>query len=96
MLIMKLIRFRDNLVLVEPAAKEMADEDEATIKRKFTQLAKIDLLIKQGIVNIVDEVYLINHIEEIAIVVDSKNVEYKGEKMSFNQFGYELTEWKAI
>ena len=39
---------------------------------------------------------MINHPEEIAIVIDSKNVEYKGKKMSFNQFGCELTGWKAI
>ena len=76
--------------------KEMEDEDEATTKRKSTQLPKMDWLIDQGIINIGDEVYLINHPEEVATVVDSKNVEYKGEKMSFNQYGCELTGWKAI
>lgn len=56
----------------------------------------MDWLIDQGIINTDDEVHLINHPEEIATVIDSKNVEYKGEKMSFNQFGCELTGWKAI
>jgi glutamine cyclotransferase len=74
----------------------MSDEDEATTKRKTTQLPKMDWLIEQGIINIGDEVYLINNPEEIAVVVDSKNVEYKGKVMSFNQFGCELTGWKAI
>lgn len=94
--IAKINDLEDNLVLVEPTAKEMEDEDEATTKRKSTQLPKMDWLIDQGIINIGDEVYLINHPEEVATVVDSKNVEYKGEKMSFNQYGCELTGWKAI
>ena len=92
--IAKINGLEDNLVLVEPTAKEM--EDEAINKRKSTQLPKMDWLIDQGIINIGDEVYLINHPEEVATIVDSKNVEYKGEKMSFNQYGCELTGWKAI
>ena len=94
--IAKINGLEDNLVLVEPTAKEMEDEDEATTKRKSTQLPKMDWLIEQGIINIGDEVYLINHPEEVATVVDAKNVEYKSEKMSFNQYGCEITGWKAI
>ena len=94
--IAKINGLEDNLVLVKPTTKEMEDEDEATTKRKSTQLPKMDWLIDQGIINTGDEVYLINHPEEVATVIDSKNVEYKGEKMSFNQFGCELTGWKAI
>lgn len=94
--IAKINGLEDNLVLVEPTAKEMEEEDEATTKRKSTQLPKMDWLIEQGIINIGDKVYLINHPEEVATVVDAKNVEYKGNKMSFNQYGCELTGWKAI
>ncbi len=94
--IAKINGLEDNLVLVEPTAKEMEDEDEATTKRKSTQLPKMDWLIKQGIINIGDEVYLINHPEEIATIEDSRNVRYKDQVMSFNQFGCELTGWKAI
>lgn len=92
--IAKINGLEDNLVLVEPTAKEM--EDEATTKRKSTQLTKMDWLIDQGIINIGDEVYLINHPEEVATVIDSKNVRYKDQIMSFNQFGCELTGCKAI
>lgn len=94
--IAKINGLEDNLVLVEPTAKEMEDEDEATTKRKSTQLPKMDWLIDQGIINIGDEVYLINHPEEIATIEDSKNVRYKDQVISFNQFGCELTGWKAI
>lgn len=86
----------DNLILVEPTAKEMKDENDAATKRKVTILPKMNWLIDQGVVNIGDEVYLINHPEEIAVIADSENVEYKGKKMSFNQFGLKLTGWKAI
>ena len=94
--IAKINGLEDNLVLVEPTAKEMEDEDEATTKRKSTQLPKMDWLIDHGIINIGDEVYLINHPEEIAIIEDSRNVRYRNQVMSFNQFGCELTGWKAI
>ena len=94
--IAKINGLEDNLVLVEPTAKEMNDEDEATTKRKTTQLPKMDWLIEQGIINIGDKIYLINHPEEIAVIVDTKNVKYKDQIMSFNQFGCELTGWKAI
>ena len=94
--ISKINGLEDNLVLVEPTAKEMEDEDEATTKRKSTQLPKMDWLIDQGIINIGDEVYLINHPEEIATIEDSRNVRYKDQVMSFNQYGCELTGWKAI
>jgi len=93
--IAKINGLEDNLVLVEPTAKEMEDEDKATTKGRTT-LPKMDWLINQGIINIGDEVYLINHPEEVATVIDSKNVEYKGKKMSFNQYGCELTGWPAI
>lgn len=94
--IAKINGLESNLVLVEPTAREMEDEDEATTKRKSTQLPKMDWLIEQGIINIGDEVYLINHPEEIATIEDSRNVRYKDQIMSFNQFGCELTGWKAI
>ena len=94
--IAKINGLEDNLVLVEPTAQEMDDEDEATTKRKSTQLPKMDWLIEQGIINIGDEVYLINHPEQIATIEDGKNVKYKDQVMSFNQFGCELTGWKAI
>ena len=94
--IAKINGLEDNLILVEPTAKEMEDEDEATTKRKSTQLPKMDWLIDQGIINIGDEVYLINHPEEIAVIEDSRNVRYNDQLMSFNQFGCELTGWKAI
>ena len=47
-------------------------------------------------IKVVDEEYLINNPEEIAVVIDSKKAVYKGKKNVFYQFGCELTGWKAI
>lgn len=89
----------DNITLVEPTIKEMEEEEEAEegrTKRTNTQLPRMDWLIEQKIVNIGDEVYIINHPNEIAIIKNAENVEYNGELMSFNQFGCKITGWKAI
>ena len=90
---------KNNLVLVEPSAKEQENEEEAQAirtKRTVTQLPKMDWLIEQGVVNIGDEIYVVNYPEEKAQIIDSENVNYKGKEMSFNQFGLKVTGWKSI
>ena len=87
----------ENLVLVEPSAKQIEDEDEAERNRiKRTVLPKLDWLIEQGVVNPGDKIHVISHSEEIATIVDGKHVNYKGELMSLNAFGCKVTGWQAI
>ena len=90
---------KENLVLVEPSEEDIASEDEANeirTKRKSTQYPRMDWMLEQGLIHIGDKIHVINHPEEIAIVVDDSNVEYKGKKMSFAHFGRLVTGWKAI
>lgn len=90
---------KENLVLVEPTVEEQKKEDEAQeirTKRSVTLLPKMDWLMEQGIVHIGDEIYVINHPDEKAIIIDHENVKYKEEVMSFNQFGCKVTGWKSI
>ena len=88
---------KDKLHLVEPSEVDIkADEKATQIRIKRTTLPKMDWLMEQGIVHVGDEIIVINHPEKKAIVVDSDNVNYKGEIMSFNQFGCKVTGWKAI
>lgn len=97
--IAKINGMENNITLVEPTSKEIKEEEEAEegrTKRVMTQLPRMDWLIEQGIVNVGDEVYIINHPDDVAIIKNSENVEYKGELMSFNQFGCKITGWKAI
>lgn len=97
--IAKINGMESNITLVEPTSKEIKEEEEAEegrTKRVMTQLPRMDWLIEQGIVNIGDEVYIINHHDEVAVIKNAESVEYKGELMSFNQFGCKITGWKAI
>lgn len=97
--IAKINGMENNITLVEPTSKEIKEEEEAEegrTKRVMTQLPRMDWLIEQGIANIGDEVYIINHPDEVAVIKNAESVEYKGELMSFNQFGCKITGWKAI
>lgn len=97
--IAKINGMESNITLVEPTSKEIKEEEEAEegrTKRVMTKLPRMDWLIEQGIVNIGDEVYIINHPDEVAVIKNAESVEYKGELMSFNQFGCKITGWKAI
>lgn len=90
---------KNNLYLVEPTTNDLKNEDEATeirFKKKVSKLPKMKWLIEQNIVHIGDEIYVLNHPEEIAIIVSSDNVNYNGEIMSFNQFGCKITGRKSI
>lgn len=88
-----------NLVLVEPTAKEVKDDEEAEeirIKRTQTKLPKLDWMIEQGLVKLGDKICVISHPEETATIIDGKHVEYNGEAMSMNVFGCKATGWSAI
>ena len=89
----------ENLVLVEPSAKQMEDEAEAEAiraKRSSASLPKLDWMIEQGVLSIGDKICVISHPNEIARIVDDKHVEYKGQKMAAHKFGTLVTGWKAI
>lgn len=89
----------ENLVLVEPSAKEIKDDEEAEeirTKRTQTKLPKLDWMIEQGLVKPGDRICVISHPDETATIVDGKHVKYKGEKMSMNVFGCKVTGWTAI
>ena len=90
---------KNNLHLVEPTTNDLKNENEATeirFKKKVSKLPKMKWLIEQDIVHIGDEIYVLNHPEEIAIIVSSDSVNYNGEIMTFNQFGCKITGWKSI
>ena len=68
---------QDNLHLVQPTEEDIKSEEEATeirMKKPVSKLPKMDWLIKQGLVFIGDEICVINHPEETAVIVDSEHV----------------------
>ncbi len=86
----------DNLVLVEPSASDLESEKKATEIRIRRKLPNMRWLIEQNVLHIGDIVYLINHPNEKATVVDEKYVKYNNEILTFNQFGCKITGWKTI
>lgn len=87
----------DSLVLKEPSAKQIKDEEEAEeIRTKRTSLPNLDWMIEQGVVSVGDKICVISHPNEMATIVDGKHVEYKDERMSMNVFGCKVTGWTAI
>ena len=92
----EIINLKENLVLVKSSKNNIKKPEEIRTKRSVTQLPKMDWLIEQGIIQIGDEIYVINHIDEVATIKDSKNVLYKGKKMTFSKFGCKVTGWKSI
>lgn len=97
--IAELSNTKNNLHIVEPSELDIKDEEEATeIRTRVspTKLPKMDWLIKEGLVNIGDEIYVTIHPSEVATVKDNEHVIYNGSTMSFNQFGQKITGWKTI
>lgn len=78
--------------------------DDNSIKNKLTNSPKItrtylprmDKLFEWEIIRSGDIVEIKNSIGSEAVAIDSEYVEYKGEKMTFNQWGEEVTKWSAI
>ena len=89
----------DRLKLYNVSEKEKDEEElaeEIREKTSHVKLPKMDWLIKEGLLNIGDEVYVSIFPEEVAIIKDNEHVEYKDALMSFNQFGQKVTGWKTI
>lgn len=65
-----------------------------TIKK--TNLPSMKMLFDWKLIKAGDIVYLKNRPNEKAEVVDDKKVNYKGNMLTFNQWGQQVTGWKAI
>ena len=63
----------DNLVLVEPSAKEVKDEAEE-IRTKRISFPKLDWMIEQGLVKEGDKICAISHPNEVATIIDGKHL----------------------
>lgn len=90
---------KDNLVLVEPTAEELANEDEATeirTRKAPTKYPRMDWMLDQGLVKVGDVLCVINHPEEKAILIDSSTVEYQGKQMTILAWSKRVTGWKAV
>ena len=66
-------------------------------KKNEDSLPKMDKLIEFGLVKKGDELYLtMEPKESVATLIDGKYVDFKGEKMTLNEWGCKVTGWKSI
>lgn len=57
---------------------------------------KISQLFDNGLLKSGDVLYIKTAPDEKAVVIDAKTVEYKGEKLTYNQWGNAVTKWSTI
>ena len=68
-----------------------------SLKKKEKALPKMDKLIQAGLVNIGDELYITAKPNDSkAVLIDSKYVNFKGEKITLNEWGCKVMGWKSI
>ena len=66
-------------------------------KKRNKKLYRMDKIIELGILKPGDNIYITTKPEEsIATLIDSKYVNYKGNKMTLNKWGCVVTGWKSI
>ena len=90
---------QENLVLVEPSAQDIKAEVEAEEMRTRKSPAKyprMEWMIEQGLVSPGEVLCVINHPQEIAILIDASNVEYQGKRMTILEWSKKVTGWKAV
>ena len=73
--------------------KKVSKGESAASKESLPRIPK---LFEWGLIKAGDKVYIKTQQEEIAEVLDSKRVRYKGQSMSFNEWGRLVTGWSAI
>ncbi len=74
------------------------EDENNTSKGKVTRTSKpkMDKLMEWGIVGVGTNLFIKGHPEETARIVDDKNVEFNGEKISFHKWGCKVTGWTSI
>ena len=94
-----ILEAKENLVLVEPTAEDLANENEAAEIRTRKAPAKyprMEWMFTQGLIAAGDILCVINHPEETATLIDASTVEYQGERMSILAWSKKVTGWKAV
>jgi hypothetical protein len=65
-------------------------------KKARTILPRMPELIDNGVVSVGDKLQIKNHPGSEATVVDARTVKYKGDEVSFNDWGGKVTGWSSI
>lgn len=83
------------LDLLKIEASPYKKDKEKKINKRAT-LPRMSELFKHNLLKKGDNIYIKNHPNSNAEIIDDKYVLYKNEKMSFNKWGQGITGWKTI
>jgi hypothetical protein len=83
---------------VEVAEPSQGQKKAVVSKQRITRenLPRMPKLFEWEIIKPGDKIYIQGHRSEEAEVIDQRNVIYKGETMSYNDWGQQITGWSAI
>ena len=90
---------KKNLVLVEPTSKEIKEEEaaeEIRTRKSPEKLPRMQWMIEQGLISVGDRICVINHPNEVAVILDDSYVEYNGKRIKILEFTKRITGWKAV
>lgn len=82
--------------VAEPGRRRSTLVGSTTSERRRGTLPRMRALIDWGIVKPGDKLYIKNHPEAIAVIVDAETVTFGGEQLRFNDWGTKVTGWSAI
>lgn len=85
----------DYFVEVADTGKSLAKVD-GELKINRTYLPRMDKLFEWGIIQQGDILSIKGYKDSEATAINPKNIEYKGQKLSYNQWGQRVTGWSSI
>ena len=81
---------------VDILASEKVGAVHPPIGKKRTNLPRMKTLLEWGLVSKGDTLVIVNHSDSDAEVLDYATVKYKGETLTFNDWGSRVTGWSAL
>lgn len=95
-----------NRILPPPALEDFYVEVDAKKRAVYSEkrntpitrsyLPRMDKLFEWGVIKTGDTVVIKNFDNSEAVVIDTKYVDFEGEKLTFNQWGEKVTGWSAL
>jgi hypothetical protein len=84
------------VAVAERGSRRPATAKSASTAQRRGNLPRMRALIDWGIVKPGDKLYIKNHPDATAVVVDAETVTFAGEQLRFNDWGTKVTGWSAI
>ena len=88
----------DQDVTLKPAIDDFRPEldVEPVSQEARARLMRTEEMVEKGLLPVGTKLTIKDRPESTATVIDGKTVEFRGERMSYNRWGYEVTGWPSI